>query len=240
MSFDVGLQHGRARRDTGAVGRGEHGIGPAAPAVEPVGHREHREVRRSEEERRPVDALEECRHEADVLQRQCAELRLTDGTARTSESESAFRGLPSKPEPARTCAQVAPSALHWSTFVPGCGTSPQSGSCERRSDERPIEPTGRSSRPTEPTGIEPTGTSPRGSSRPGSSRPGPSRPGPSPRGPSRPGPSRPASTPSEATQAAVRRSRHRAREEREPRVRDLRDLHRRDACSDARGCRAHR
>ena len=85
----------------------------------------------------------------------------------TSASVSAFSGWPASGVPLSTWSQVAPSLWHVAWFVLGSGTSPQSGICERSSEESAVdptgvEPTGRSSSPVEPTGVEPTGVEPTG------------------------------------------------------------------------------
>ena len=85
----------------------------------------------------------------------------------TSASVSAFSGWPASDVPLSTWPQVAPSLWHVAWFVFGSGTSPQSGICERSSEESAVDPTGvdptgRSSSPVEPTGVDPTGVDPTG------------------------------------------------------------------------------
>ena len=132
--------------------------------------------------------------------------------------------------PASTSAQVAWSALQVATFVPGAGTSPQSGSCERRSDESPIEPTGRSSRPIEPTGIEPTGIEPTGIEptgiEPDGDRADRDRADRNRADRDRADRDRADRRRIRRRRAVRRRLRRRARDEREPRVRDVGELHR--------------
>ena len=228
MPFDVRLEHARARRDRRAVRGRERRIRAAAPAVEAGAGSD-------------CSRAEPIRSELQWTLFRSVVTKLTSFSGRpraapsprrsatTFESESAFSGFPANDVPASTSPQVAWSALQVATFVPGAGTSPQSGSCERRSDERPIEPTGRSSRPIEPTGIEPTGIEPTGIEPTGIEPTGIEPTGIEPTGiePTGIEPTgiEPTGVELVGGVAARGRVRRRAGDEREPGVRDVGELH---------------